>query len=78
MNNETKASALLELTSDFLHRSDTLVDNIFSNLWNQVGMGSLLKRCGFHNRSGIAVNTVVYCLAMWVWLRFGLHHTGSL
>ena len=69
MNNETKASALPELTSDFLHRSDTLVDNIFSNLWNQVGMGSLLKRCGFHKRSGIAVNTVVYCLTMWVWLR---------
>jgi len=28
-------------------------------------MSSLLKLCGFHKRSGIPVNEVMYCLTLW-------------
>ena len=57
------------LTSDFLRSSDSLVDNIFADLWKQVGMKTLLARCGFQKRSGIEVNPILYCLTMWVWLK---------
>ncbi len=32
-------------------------------------MKALLQRCGFHKRSGVEVNAVLYCLTMWVWLK---------
>ena len=69
MNHDTTACALPALTSDFLRSSDSLVDNIFADLWKQVGMKTLLARCGFQKRSGIEVNPILYCLTMWVWLK---------
>jgi SRSO17 transposase len=69
MNHDTTACAFPALTSDFLRNSDRLIDNIFADLWKQVGMKTLLERCGFQKRSGVAVNAVMYCLTMWVWLR---------
>jgi SRSO17 transposase len=69
VNHDTTASAFPALTSDFLCNSDQLIDNIFADLWQQVGMKTLLARCGFHKRSGVAVNCVMYCLTMWVWLK---------
>lgn len=53
------------LTSDCLRHSDSLIDNIFADLWKQVGMKTLLARCGFHKRPGIEVNPILYCLTMW-------------
>ena len=32
-------------------------------------MKTLLARCGFHKRSGVEVNPILYCLTMWVWLK---------
>ena len=69
MNHDITASAFPALTSDFLRNSDRLIDNIFADLWKQVGMKTLLERCGFRKRSGIEVNAVLYCLTMWVWLK---------
>lgn len=69
MNHDTTACAFPALTSDFLRCSDRLVDNIFADLWKQVGMKALLQRSGFHKRSGIEVSPVLYCLTMWVWLK---------
>jgi SRSO17 transposase len=69
MNHDTTACAFPALTSDFLRNSDSLIDNIFADLWKQVGMNKLLQRCGFHKRSGVEVNAVLYCLTMWVWLK---------
>ncbi len=69
MNHDTTASVFPALTSDFLRNSDQLIDNIFADLWKQVGMKTLLARCGFHKRSGVAVNPIMYCLTMWVWLK---------
>ena len=69
MNHETTACVFPALTSDFLDNSDRLIDNIFADLWKQVGMKALLQRCGFHKRSGVDVNSVMYCLTMWVWLK---------
>ena len=69
MNHDTTGCAFPALTSDFLANSSSLIDNIFADLWKQVGMKALLQRCGFHKRSGVAVNSVMYCLTMWVWLK---------
>lgn len=69
MNHDTTACAFPALTSDFLRSSDSLIDNIFADLWQQVGMKTLLERCGFHKRSGVEVNSILYCLTMWVWLK---------
>ena len=67
MNNDTNAFAFPSLTTDFLRSNDRLIDNIFADLWKKVGMKSLLARCGFHKRSGVEVNSILYCLTMWVW-----------
>jgi DDE superfamily endonuclease len=69
VNHDTTACAFPALTSDFLVNSDSLIDNIFADLWKQVDMKALLQRSGFHKRSGVAVNSVMYCLTMWVWLK---------
>jgi SRSO17 transposase len=69
VNHDTSVCTLPPLTSDFLRSSDRLIDNIFADLWKRVGMKSLLTRCGFRKRSGIEVNSVLYCLTMWVWLK---------
>jgi len=69
MNHDTSACTFPALTADFLRHSDSLIDNIFADLWKQVGMKTLLERCGFHKRSGTPVNAVLYCLTMWVWLK---------
>ena len=69
MNHDTTACAFPALTSDFLRNSDSLIDNIFADLWKQVGMKALLQRCGFHKRSGVDVNPILYCLTIWVWLK---------
>ena len=69
MNHDTTACAFPALTSDFLRSSDSPIDNIFADLWKQVGMKTLLERCGFRKRSGVEVNPILYCLTMWVWLK---------
>ena len=69
MNHDTNTNALPELTSDFLRNSHNLVDNIFADLWKQIGMQTLLNQSGFYKRSGVAVGSVLYCLTMWIWLR---------
>lgn len=69
MNHDMPACAFPALTADFLRNSDRLIDNIFADLWKQVGMKTLLDRCGFRKRSGIEGNAVLYCLTMWVWLK---------
>ena len=69
MNHVPTPCVLPELTADFLRRSSCLVDNLFADLWKQVGMNALLKRCGFHKRSGIPVNELMFSLMLWVWLK---------
>jgi len=69
VNHDTTACAFPALTSDFLRSSDSPIDNIFADLWKQVGMKTLLERCGFRKRSGVEVNPILYCLTMWVWLK---------
>jgi len=69
MKHDTTNSALPALTADFLRSRDSLMDNIVADLWKQVGMKTLLARSGFHKRSGVEVNPILYCLTMWVWLK---------
>lgn len=69
MNHDTKQSALPALTADFLRSSGCLVDNLFADLWKEVGMTALLSRIGFQKRSGTPVNEVMFCLMLWVWLK---------
>jgi hypothetical protein len=69
MHRDTKQTALPALTADLLRDRDGLVDNLFADLWRQVGMKTLLSRAGFHKRSGTPIHELVYCLTLWVWLK---------
>lgn len=69
MNHGTKATGLPDLTANLLRDGGCLIDNLFADLWKQVGMRSRLNRIGFHKRSGTPANDLVYCLMMWVWLK---------
>jgi len=58
MNHDTNTGALPELTSDFLRSSHNLIDNVFADLWKQIGMHTLLNQSGFQKRTGVAVSSV--------------------
>jgi len=65
MNHDTKQSALPPLTADFLRSSSCLIDNLFADLWKQMGMNALLTRIGFQKRSGTPVNEVIFSIMLW-------------
>ena len=69
MNHGTKTIALPELTANLLRDGGCLIDNLFADLWKQMGMKARLDRIGFHKRSGTSANELVYCLMIWVWLK---------
>ena len=69
MNHDTKQSALPPLTADFLRSSSCLIDNLFADLWKQMGMNALLTRIGFQKRSGTPVNEVIFSIMLWVFLK---------
>lgn len=69
MVHDTTPGAQAALTADFLRSSACLVDNLFADLWKQLGMATLLARSGFRKRSGLPAGQVVYCLLMWAWLK---------
>ena len=71
MNRDTTQLALPPLTADLLRDSGLLVDNLFADLWKQVGMKTLLNRAGFTKRSGTPIHELVYCPVLWVWLKAG-------
>ena len=71
MNRDTPQLALPALTADLLRDSSLLVDHLFADLWQQVGMKTLLSRAGFRKRSGTSMPELVYCLMLWVWLKAG-------
>ena len=68
MNHGTKALELPDLTANLLRDGGCLIDNLFADLWKQMGMNALLKRLGFHKRSGTPSNELVFALMIWVWL----------
>ena len=45
------------------------MDNLFADLWKQMGMKSLLSKLGFSKRSGTHASEIVYALMIWVWLK---------
>ena len=69
MNHDRKQSALPPLTADFLRSSSCLIDNLFADLWKQMGMNALLTRIGFQKRSGTPVNEVMFSIMLWVFLK---------
>jgi hypothetical protein len=71
MHRDTTQSALPALTADLLRDNDLLVDNVFADLWKQVGMETLLNRVGFKKRSGTPIPRLVFSLVLWVWLKAG-------
>jgi len=71
VNRDTTHMVLPALTADLLRDSGLLVDNLFADLWKQVGMKTLLNRARFTKRSGTPIHELVYCLILWVWLKTG-------
>ena len=69
MNHLSKLPTLPALTSDLLQDSGLLIDNLFATLWKQIGMNAILRRAGFHKRSGSSISMVVYTLSLWLWLK---------
>ncbi|EDN71491.1 conserved hypothetical protein [Beggiatoa sp. PS] len=69
MNNSKKAPVLPTLTAQMLKKEGLLVDNLFADLWKQIGMKRLLDRVGFNKRSKIPVGKLVFTLILWVWLK---------
>lgn len=69
MNHTSKLTALPALTTDLLLESGVLIDNVFAKLWQQMGMKTLLSRCGFNKRSGTPIHEVIYTLSLWLWLK---------
>jgi hypothetical protein len=71
MHRDTTQPALPALTADLLRDNDLLVDNLFADIWKQVGMETLLNRAGFKKRSGTPIPRLVFSLLLWVWLKAG-------
>jgi hypothetical protein len=46
-----------------------LIDNLFADLWKQMGMKALLNKAGFSKRSGTPIYELVYVLVLWVWIK---------
>ena len=69
MNTATKITELPALTADLLQSNSCLVDNLFADLWKQMGMKALLNKAGFSKRSGTPIYELVYVLVLWVWLK---------
>jgi len=56
MNTATKNTELPTLTANLLDKGGYLADNLFADLWKQVGMKTLLNRSGFSKRSGTPIS----------------------
>jgi hypothetical protein len=69
VNRDTKPLMLPSLTAHLLQNGVDLVDNLFADLWKQVGMKGLIQRAGFAKRSGTPAPELVYALLLWVWLK---------
>lgn len=69
MNTATKNTGLPALTADLLEKGGFLADNLFADLWKQIGMKTLLHKSGFSKRSGTPISDLVYILILWVWLK---------
>jgi len=69
MNNASKLAVLPALTVDLLQKNGILIDNVFANLWKQLGMKTILHRAGFNKRSGVPIGEVIYTLSLWLWLK---------
>jgi hypothetical protein len=50
VNTATKITELPALTADLLQSNSCLVDNLFADLWKQMGMKALLNKAGFIRR----------------------------
>lgn len=69
MHRDTDYPSLPALTADLLREGGCLIDNLFADLWQEVGMKTLLSRAGFRKRSGTPIYERVDCLTRWVWLK---------
>jgi hypothetical protein len=47
VNTASKITELPALTADLLQSNSCLVDNLFADLWKQMGMKALLNKAGF-------------------------------
>jgi len=69
MNTATNTPELPALTANLLEKGGCLADNLFADLWKQVGIKTLLNRSGFKKRSGTPISEIIYILVLWVWLK---------
>lgn len=63
-----KSTGLPDLTANLLRDGGCLIDNLFADLWKQMGIKAKLKRLGFHKRLGTSSHELVFVLLVWVCL----------
>ena len=54
MNTATKISELPALTADLLQSNGCLVDNLFADLWKEMGIKSLFNTAGLRHAFWVA------------------------
>jgi hypothetical protein len=53
------SKSLQKSSADLLQSNSCLVDNLFADLWKQMGMKALLNKAGFSKRSGSPIYELV-------------------
>ena len=66
MNRATKIIELPALTVDLLKANGVLIDSVFSSLWREIGMKTVLSRASFNKRSGTPMSDVIFGLLLWL------------
>ena len=62
MNHRTKSTVLPGFTAYMLRDNNCLIDNLFADLWKQMGIKSLLNKLGFSKCSGTHPSEIVFAL----------------
>ena len=68
MDYRDKTDPLPKLIEPVLEDNGDAIDNLFSDLWKQLKIPTLLSRAGITKRSGHDVSVLVYLHLMWRWM----------
>jgi hypothetical protein len=69
MNRAAKIIELSALTVDLPKAGGLLIDNVFADLWREIGMKTVISRAGFNKWSGTPMSDVMFSLVLWLWLQ---------
>jgi SRSO17 transposase len=68
LNNDTNAHLIPCLIDDVLGKPGQHVDNVFSTVWENLGINKLIEQAGFKKRTGFSITESVFLLVLWKWV----------